>query len=464
MDHAASLLLCSGSMLMSAPRVPRCPALLAAALALAACADDGAPRLSLEGYADFLSLGEVRCGATSAQTFRLRNLGDADLDYDLFSTLAEVAVEPAAGTIAPGDAVTVTVTAQPPSAALPGSNLQGHLVLRSNTPATPPRLLPLYLKVTGASVSVRPTVDLGVTSPSFGAIGRMELTYRGTDPVNLRLGQMPAPFTLPGPNTFTFQGNFLTDITMPPLLQTARPTESLSLHFTGNLCGEVPSSVQLQALSTTARFRADRTLVDFGEIGCEPKRLPLIVDAGTLAAQTYNVSLLGNAMTFEEPLRGPLSGTQVFHLVTKKDLSIPDRPDGNLFDSAVISGSAALGDVTSVELRGTVRRAVLTVQEGTSFGEVPLGAVALRTVEVHNRGNAAAEVELDPKLPIPRDLTVSPSRFVIPAGQSRPLTLVFNPRSGAPGAGTVLPFTLVAANSCQPLTIVASGTVGKRAD
>lgn len=159
-----------------------------------------------------------------------------------------------------------------------------------------------------------------------------------------------------------------------------------------------------------------------------------------------------------------LRGTQVFHLVTKKDLPIPVRPDGHIFDTVYISGSAALNDITSVELRATVRRAVLTVQEGTSFGEVPLGAVALRTVEVHNRGNAAAEVELDPKLPLPRDLTVSPTRLVIPAGQSRPLTLAFNPRSGAPGAGIVLPFTLVTANSCQPLTIVANGIVGKRAD
>lgn len=451
-------------MLMSAPRVPRCPAFLAAALALAACAEDGAPRLSLEGYPDFLSLGEVRCGAASSQTFRLRNLGDADLDYDLSSTLAEVTVAPAAGSIAPGDAVTVTVTAQPPKASLPGANLQGHLVLRSNSPATPPQLLPLYFKVTGAAVSVRPVVDLGVTSPSSGAIGRMQLAYRGTDPVNLRFGQMPAPFTLPGPDTFTFQENLLRDITMPPLLQTAQPTKTLSLHFTGNLCGEVPSSVELQARSTTARFRADRNLVDFGDLGCEPKRIPLIINPGTTVEQTYNVSLLGDAVTLEEPLRGPLRGAQVFHLVTRKEVPIPQHPDGHIFSNALISGSAALDDIASVELRGTVRRAVLTVQESPAFGEVALGDVALRTVEVHNRGNAAAEVELDPKLPLPRDLTVSPSRLVIPAGQSRPLTLVFNPRSGAPGAGTVLPFTLVAANSCQPLTIVANGTVGKRAD
>lgn len=448
-------------MLPTAPCPPaprrRALALLAAfvtAGSLAACDTTGPAQLSLSDSK--LSFGKILCGSSAAQMMRVRNPGESELELTVISTLPEVQVVPAEVRIPPGGSRELMVTAQVRRDATPDFRMQGDLVLVSNAEDREHTFVPVSVDVTGVSVSLtKPALDFGDISPSFDQTHQIGILRTGTGRVSLVVGR-PAlsRFQVMSPSFVELDRFTNIDVKMITSLSPETLESTLPLTFSGELCGAPPTEVPLRGQFSNDPVRTNVLELDFGDIACAPVKAQVNVYSDFASPRrTFQTSLPFPFFSVDGPTTGELTGFDIFRFVTTE---IPD----SALDTGRIQGSASIQISNALpvflSLRGTLRRSRLQVPHMFNASAIPEGATELRTLEIHNTGTATAEITLGPP---PSGLLLSPSRFLLPPGETRELTLRVHPR-GKSGDGFRMPFQIEANNNCKaPVEVMVYGDI-----
>ncbi len=421
--------------------------------ALAGC-DPGSPELQVNVSA--LSIGDLRCAASETRTLVVTNVGDAVAELEASSTLAEIAVSPAAASIPPGGRQLIEVVASAPEAGIPGAISAGDVVL---TAGGEPLAVPVSFRTTGVTVTADRSVDFGQLFPGTQATRMLAVTATGRGLVTIALGAAGSPFDVPTGSQVTLSpdpvdpGEPVATATHELPLRILASAEigsfsaELPITVTGDVCGPPPATT-LAAETTSDVVTFDRTSIDFGTVTCGN------ATSTELAIANHGDSAVMYRTTLTDPqsligLVMPPSGFVFPGQTGKVRVFLDGTTLSEVTPGLVLANlDVELGTVTRpVPVRAHVARAVLAPStQVIELGDVPQGTTVTRTFSISNTGNLASIVSMFS----PDGVGVSPFSFYVgPHGSARTVTLTITPQQPIGS-----PFELyVGANgteSCQP--------------
>lgn len=373
---------------------------LSASLLVPGCTETdelGAPTIEVPAALD---LGAGDCGGVASSTFELRNDGAAPLTFELSSVDARVALSPAGGTVLPGDALTVAVTADVPAEVRAGDAFTATVVARSN--AGEPRSIALAFTARGAMLAVEPS-SISIGEQPVGAIAAPGFTVR-----NHGNAAATVAMTAPGGD---FAGSLSASTLAPGAVRTGEMTYlprelgadvgAAAFVVTGAVCGARPDVLRLAGTGVAGDgLLVQGGPIDFGTVTCngdDATRTLTIVNptavAGRFTAEMWDGDL--DELNFEVSPRGgsvPAHG-KVEITVRRRDAQGPGSP--RTFESNLrITTTLGATTIHDVAIHEVLQTAELRLVGETDFGYVPANSSVSVPVTLVNQGTAAARVSL----------------------------------------------------------------------
>ncbi|MBV9947905.1 MAG: choice-of-anchor D domain-containing protein, partial [Myxococcales bacterium] len=377
---------------------------------------------------------------------------------------------PTGGSIAPGGAVTMTVTAQPvPSFAAAGSTEQSTLRMTTSDPAHSLVEIPATLTAGGGA--------LGLV-PSTAAFGRVPVGMRANDiPIALvNSGNLPLTvgFIQPADSQFDLAWTgapssvvLAPGASVPGLFAQYQPTRGTanyvvaSINTTGNVCGTNPTSIALTGQGTSGSAIVQPAALDFGGVACGAQaggKAIAIQNAGG-ASFDWTASFARGGLYGLSASSGTVAaGATTTVLVTPSPVPATSATTPDLYAETLTITTTAYSDAPhTVTLHETAQGAVLSSSaSAVRFGGVAVGMNAEQQLTISNAGNVSAAVSLRTGPPF----DVVPRDQVVGGAGSSPAQLSFTPGYSGEFTGTatlsVSPDTVL----CGPLpsAIVLAGT------
>jgi Abnormal spindle-like microcephaly-assoc'd, ASPM-SPD-2-Hydin len=365
---------------------------------------------ALQVSATTLQFGSVPIGGNAQQSLTLTSTGTAPLEISaLHAQGGDFAAQAPSLPLAlqPGQTLTLPVKFGPKSSGAEA----GQLVIGSNAAAAPSVTIALLGNGAASTPpppsSGSPALTLSSTAVNFGSVNvgsqgfrSVTLTSSGTVAVVVQslkasgdgfsLGQLQLPLTLaPGqqvalPMTFA-PSNAGADQGQVTLVDNATGSPS-AISLTGT--GTAPTGTTSASLSAPPS-------VDFGDVttGSQGSKTITLVSNGT-APVTVNSITVAGAEFSDAPEVLP----QVLQPNQQMSLKLKFNPtaEGTAAGTVTVSSNATTSPTTVVQIRGNgVAASVPSLSASASslsFGEVPLGSQATKTVTVTSTGTAPATI------------------------------------------------------------------------
>lgn len=364
---------------------------------------------ALQVSATALQFGSVPIGGDAQQSLTLTSSGTAPLEISALNAKgadfsAQTPSLPL--TLQPGQTLTLPVKFGPKTS---GAKT-GQLTISSNAAAAPSVMVSLTGNAEAPApppASGTPALTLSSTAVNFGSAqvgsttGRsVTLTSSGTAAVVLQslnvsgdgfaVGQMQLPLTLaPGqqvalPLTFT-----------PPSAGTEQGNVALVDNATGS-----PDTISLAGTGTTPAGTTSPSLsapanVDFGDItvGSQGSRTITLVSNGTAPVTVSSIDVAG--ASFSGP---PQVLPQVLQPNQQMSLKLKFNPkaEGDASGTVTVASNSKSGGTTIVKTHGkgvaATAPSLSASASSLSFGEVPLGSQAAKSITITSTGTAPATI------------------------------------------------------------------------
>lgn len=388
-------------------RLASAAALLASLSATACTTDDDAVVAPIASLPAALELGLGDCGGQVAQTFELANDGDADLSFSLVSPDAMIAIVPSTGTIAPGEARTITVTAAVPASIAAGERVTATLVARTNAGA--PSTIAVSFTARGAMIELdAPSVGFGQQPIGVRATRGFTVRNRGNAAATVRVGALTDELSL------AFAEGALAPGAVRPGEVSYLPRglgadlASAAIELEGAVCGARPAALAVSGEGVAGDgLLVQGGPIEFGTVTCDGRdatRTFTVVNPtdlpGSFTAQMWDVDL--DDLNFEvEPRHGtvPARGS-IDVTVRRRDatgVAIPRELSSAVRVTTSLAGLEAIHDLPVHEV---MRTAELVVTGDTDLGWVPASASVTVAVTVTNRGTAPAPIAITADAPM----------------------------------------------------------------
>lgn len=382
-------------------------AALLASLSAAACTTDdveGAPIVTLPTALD---LGVGDCGGFATQTFALTNDGDGEFEFSLTSLDPRIAVVPATGTIAPGEARTITVTAAVSTEVAAGERLTAALIARTNAGA--PATITVSFAARGAMIELdAPSIGFGEQPVGVRASRGFTVRNRGNVAANVRIaslaGELSVGFaegTLAAGAARTGEVAYLPD-------GLGADSAAAAIEIDGAVCGLRPGALVVGGQGVTGEgLLVQGGPVEFGTVTCDGRdatRTLTLVNptelAGSFRAQMWDADF--DDLNFEVtpaqgtvPARGSIEVT-----VRRRDAAGPGFPRELSSAVRVITALGGVEAIHDVPVHEVLRTAELVVNGDTDLGWVPRNTTVSVPVTITNRGTAAAPLAISTDAPM----------------------------------------------------------------
>jgi hypothetical protein len=257
-----------------------------------------------------LELGAVSCGTTATMSFELPNRGSFPLFYTFTGLGRDVSFVPSGGTVAPGAAQTITVTARVAALVAARTTFAATATMTSNARQGHVLSIPITFRAQGATIVMPSQISFGDTSLRTPVSRTFTIRNDGdvaaqveipvpNGEISVQLGADGGVVTVEPGDSVTGEARYLPTNLGP---DSTRP----SIHITGPTCGEPPDSM---LLSGQAVRRGDVVVgagpVDFGDTTCG------------IAAPEQTIQLTNPAMsdaTFTSEVVANSSANHVFHV------------------------------------------------------------------------------------------------------------------------------------------------------
>ncbi len=378
----------------------------------------GVGQLSLS--ASKIDFGASPCGgaALAPQSITLTNKGNAALAWSAsLDSLAFFSItSAAAGSIAPGQTATLTITpGAVPASASAGQSMTAAIALSTNDPSAAATFIPLSATASGATFLLTPstadfgTVAVGTQAPNIP----LTLLNVGNATANVSFG---APTDGQFGVTFT-SGDGGTEATVaaggsvPGLAASFKPTSSSpsstssALSFTGPVCGGASNTaaIAMTGQGTAGAASVSPGTVDFGGVNCgttAPLSSTTIFNNGNSPLNWSAALALGAASPYSvtPPTGKVLPGGQTQVLITPKAIPQTSAVTPNLYGDTLTITTDVPGDAAHVvALKETAQGAILAVTTAPTFPAIVYPATASSessSLVVTNTGNVAAPLTL----------------------------------------------------------------------
>ncbi|MCE9573311.1 MAG: hypothetical protein K8W52_09155 [Deltaproteobacteria bacterium] len=438
-------------------------------LPLAACGDANSPApIAVDGgtttdattgapiavLPSTLDVGAVDCGGAAAITFELGNRGGAPLDYTLAALDERVSLDPASGTVAPGERRTVRVTVAMPAEVDAAVPFATDLTFTSND-ASAPHAVPLAFRSHGAQIVIDPPgIGFGETAVGFAATRTFAVTNRGDVAAQIAIaapgGEFARRFGDSGRADIAPGATLEGDIAYLPQ-DLGRDQRTADVALTGPRCGRPVAPLALDGEGRLGDdVRVEGGPIDFGDVTCddstETATLTLVNPTAIAAPFTAAIASGAVAGVTISPASGqvPAGGSLALQVRRREPAgSVPGA------QQAILRITTSLGAARThdIELRQQVHTPLLEVAAARDFGVVPPGDIRALPVTITNHGDAPADLAVfssDPAF-----VTQLPTWL----GQGSTATgwFTYVPISDAPVDGTM---TVFAASSCAAPTVI----------
>lgn len=372
---------------------------------------DPKPRAELSATA--LAFGDLRCGAAAvSRSVTLSNSGDAALVFSAaIASGSGFTLSATEGSIEPGGALELSVSAAVPSGATAGSTQSGAVLITTNDPENGSLQVGLTARAAGATLALNPgAANFGVLPVNSSQSLPITLTNSGNTTASVTPSALtdsqfsmswsgaPAPLAIaPGASAT------LTTAFRAARIQPA--SETVTFAVAEGLCGGAVPQLTLSGQGTNGVVGFSATDIYFGTNGK--------VDCGTQAApRTFQITNTGNqAFSWNATLRkgaaspftfAPQSGTVPANggsvTVTVNTVAIPAVATtatdafGDVID---VVTDAANAPIFPIALHQTANGAVLSFAPAQlDFGLVPINNSSSAPLSVVNDGSAAVQVTL----------------------------------------------------------------------
>jgi hypothetical protein len=363
-----------------------------------------------------IDFGLVNCGSApvdKAVTFH--NTGSAPLTYTM--SLASGAYftlkGTAAGTLAPGDAATVTLGAPSvPTTSTAGTAVTDTLHVTTNVTGSEAVDVPVTLTPQGGSLTVSPVpagfgqIDVNVQAPDIPLV----ISNVGNAPVDLTFGaptdgEFAIAYTgSPAAVTLAPNGTVPAAAARFKPTSTGDKTATSALQVTGALCASPASDVSFSGTGTYAAVTVAPSPLPFGSTPCGTSAAPQTVSItnGYPYAITYSYALgLGTSSPYavSDPSAGKIAANSKATLtVTPKRITVPASITAGAFNDTLTITPVAPGiTVTQVPLTQSAQGAILAVTMATTdFSTVQANATGSLPFSVKNTGNVDATLSATP--------------------------------------------------------------------
>jgi hypothetical protein len=415
-----------------------------------------------------VDLGAIDCGSAASGRFEIANPGDTALTYSLQSKDPHVAVAPEAGTVTPGAAVPIEVTAALPAEVDADTRLETSIAVTTNASAGT-RVVSIKYRARGAQIGFdHTTLGFGETEVGFLGGHGFQVTNTGNlaaavaiaEPggeFSRRFGDAGSATIAPGATT-TGEFGYLP-------VSLGADTARAGVTITGAHCGRQVDHLTLVAQAVPgAGVLVQGGPVDFGDARCNqaPAARQLhLVNHGALDGH-FTARLLattsGNERLYRvAPAEGTVPAGGAIDVVVSTDAIVP--PASPRSYAATLRVVTTLGGVDvqrDIGVRQTLRSAELRASGSlVDFGVFPAGAPTQSLpFAILNAGNAPATLRVTPPVGAPFSL-LAPATI---AGNATGTLAVRYTPTGSPSTQDV---TIGAVDACTPpVTLRLQGGTG----
>lgn len=423
-----------------------------------------------------LDLGAVSCGTTATMSFELPNRGPAPLMYSFTGLGRDVSIVPEAGTVAPGSAQAILVTARVPAQVAARTAFAATATMTSNARQGHVLAMPITFHAQGATIVMPSQISFGDTpvqtavSRTFTVRNDGDVAARVEIPmpngeISVQLGADVGPVTVEPGSSVTGEARYLPTNLGP---DSAVP----GIAIAGPTCGEQPVSILLSGQGVPrGGVVVDAGPVDFGDATCgvaapgQPVQLtnPATNDA-TFTAEVVAFTA-ANRIFHVSPSSGTVpAGGSVTLTVTSDAIAGPAR--AHVYDATLrVTTRLDVSTLHFVPIRMNLPAAHLIIASTggsdpddpfaarADFGFVPVGTTAVTSFVVANLGNKA--VTLTPSLGPPFHITAPAT---IAAGAFVDGTIEYTAVSPGPVTGLS---DFATGDACaRPITLEAHAGVG----
>lgn len=354
-----------------------------------------------------LDFGSLSCGGGSSAALQatVSNAGNVPLTFkaELAGGLAspfEVAVP--STTVQGGAAVSLEVKAKPLAQLTSmAQTLTDTLVITTNLADDPPHLLAVSALPSGAVLSADlPGIAFGAVSMGSALSTTFSVHNSGNAPAQVTLASSGAAFAVQpqGPQVLAPGAELLATATFGPTTAGVHSGwVTLAPDPSSMLCASAPDSLPLTGLGREGALLVDKGQIDFGDVDCgstpPPQSLVLTNTSATPVQWFADLDRAPSHYSIAPTGSGVLAPGEVVILsVTSLAMAATTSVAENLFGETLLISSDSIGEpVHAVPIRQTAHGAILQASPTPlDFGELEPGAEGIRTWQVRNVGNAAA--------------------------------------------------------------------------
>lgn len=342
------------------------------------------------------------CGDTITETVSIENPTDGQLSFSVESSNGAFTIEPSEGSVAAGESVEVTLSADVPAGSTPGEAISGKLTI-TTAPTGAETTVEVSIVPSGAHLVVTPaTLGIGDVALNATGTGTVTISNDGDQPVSLTLGSFDdAQFSADDVDDVEIApGDDLEiDVSFTPE-DIGQVATSASVTVEGAVCGTPLTSIAANGTGSSAGggLMVTGVPVDFGAVSCGPSTdtHSITLKNEDSAEMTWSAALLTDVEGDDEyysisPESGTLAaGDEVTLTLTRLPIQLPTEPRDYNAVLRIHSEASVTAD-RDIDIEQTVIGPVLSVDiEDFDFGFAPGEVELTKSFVITNSGTMAA--------------------------------------------------------------------------